>query len=94
MMQARRLSVPTVKLEMNFVAPGYHGDRMDFAVHVHAVGTSSVTFDHFVSVGGRPIWSARQVGVATSMDSHKSIPWPDDIRAALLRQMDPTEPNV
>ena len=30
------------------------------------------------------LWQATQILVATSLDSHRSIPWPEDIRAALV----------
>ena len=88
MIQRRRIGAPTVKLDLTFTAPGFHGDRLDFDLRVRAVGSRSLDLDHRVSVGDRLVWAARQVIVATSLDTHKALPWPDDIRTALLQHLE------
>lgn len=86
----RRIGTPTVRLDLAFVHPGFHGDTLDFELFVRRVGRSSLDLEHKVSAGGRPLWSARHSVVATSLNTHKSIVWPDDIRAALEERLETT----
>jgi len=37
-------------------------------------------------VEDRLLWTAEQRLVATSLETHRAIAWPDDIRDALMRQ--------
>ncbi len=85
---ARRIGTPTVRLEVDFLSPGRHGDRLDFAVTVTAVGRSSLELVTTVASAGRTLWRARQVLVATSLDTHASLAWPDDLRAALTARLE------
>lgn len=82
MVASRRIGTPTVRLDLTFAKPGFHGDRLDFTVRVKRLGRSSMDLDHAVSANGELLWSARQTLVATSLDTHRSCPWPDDFRAA------------
>lgn len=84
---ARRIGMPTVKLDVTFSAPGLHGDAMDWEIVVVRVGRSSLTLQHAISRGGTPLWRATQVLVATTLETHASIPWPDDMRAGLTRYL-------
>ncbi len=84
----RRIGTPTAKLEVGFVAPGFHGDRLDFTLRVTSVGRSSLDLATEVKAGERLLWQARQVLVATSLDTHRSRAWPDDIRAALTQHLE------
>lgn len=84
----RRIGTPTVKLDVTFGAPGFHGDRLDWTLAVVAVGNSSLTLSHVVRRGDTELWRATQVIVATSLDTNGKIPWPDDLRAALTRSVD------
>lgn len=85
MIAERRLGTPTVALDLTFKAPGIHGDAMTFRLFVRRVGRSSADLEHTVSVGDRLLWSARQTLVCTSLETHRAVPWPDDLRAALHR---------
>ena len=87
----RRIGTPTVRLDLSFVHPGFHGDTLDFELAVLRVGRSSLDLEHKVSAAGRLLWSARQSVVATSLDTHKSLAWPDDIRAALEDHLETTD---
>lgn len=89
---ARRIGVPSVRLDATFTAPGLHGYTMDWDVRVVRVGRSSLTLEHAVSHAGMSLWTATQVLVATSLDSNKAIAWPDDVRAALVRQLPADRP--
>ena len=59
------------------------GDELTFALEIKELGSRSMTLDYKVSRNGTPLWQATQVVVATSLDTHKSINWPDDILAVL-----------
>jgi 4-hydroxybenzoyl-CoA thioesterase len=89
MIEDRRIGVPTVKLDVTFAAPGMFGDTLDWEVRVAKVGRSSLTLQHAIARGSTPLWNATQVLVATTLDTHKSIAWPDDIRAMLTRHEAP-----
>ena len=81
--QERRIGLPTVKLDTQFTAPGLMGDTLHFAFEITALGSRSMTLEHEVMRDETPLWRATQVVVATSLDTHRSIAWPVDIRAAL-----------
>ncbi|OJT99842.1 MAG: 4-hydroxybenzoyl-CoA thioesterase [Rhizobium sp. 63-7] len=88
MIDERKISWPTVRLDLTFVSPGYHGDQLDFTLRVRAIGRSSLDLDHEIRVGDRLLWSAKHRVVATSTETHTSIAWPEDIRAALRQHLE------
>ncbi|KQT44607.1 4-hydroxybenzoyl-CoA thioesterase [Aureimonas sp. Leaf454] len=83
LMFERRIGLPTVTMNVEFKRPSTYGDVLDFAVHVRAIGRSSLDLETIVTVRGEIIWTIRQRIVATSLDGHTSTPWPDDVRAGL-----------
>jgi 4-hydroxybenzoyl-CoA thioesterase len=87
----RRIGTPTVRLDLTFVQPGLHGDMLEFTTEVRRVGRSSLDLEHQVSVAGKLLWTARQSLVATSLETHKSQPWPEDLRAALTNHLETTD---
>jgi len=88
LMTAGRIGLPTLKLDLTFVHPGYHGDTLEFEARVLAIGRSSCDLDYAVSAKGTLLWRARERLVCTSLDTQKSIPWPDDIRAGLEQHLE------
>lgn len=90
LMNRRRIGLPTVRLECDFSAPSMFDDRLVFGLTVVRLGRSSLELTHQIRCAGEPRWKARQIVVATSLDSHTAIAWPDDIRAALARFMEQT----
>jgi 4-hydroxybenzoyl-CoA thioesterase len=80
----RRIGLPTVRFEVDFRAPSRLGDELRFSLAVRRVGTRSLDLDHVIRRDATVLWQATQILVATSLDSHSSIPWPEDIRAALV----------
>ncbi|MEW6254931.1 MAG: thioesterase family protein [Pseudomonadota bacterium] len=88
MIRERRIGVPTVKLDVDFTAPAFHGDLLDFEVRITALGRASADLRHTVTVGARTVWTARQVLVATSLDTHRALPWPDDMRAGFSAHLE------
>lgn len=84
----RGMGTPTVTLELAFLKPGFSGDTLDFEILVRAVGRSSIDLEHRVSSRGEMLWTARHRLVATSLETHKSCPWPDDFRAELMKHLE------
>lgn len=78
----RRVGLPTVALEAQFLAPARLGERLRFGLGVLAVGRSSLTFAIGAARGDEPCLRLRQTVVTTSLDHHRPIPVPDDLRAA------------
>lgn len=83
----RRIGLPTVKLDVTFVAPSMFGDTLEWELNVVAVGRSSLTLRHVISRGDLRLWDATQVIVATTLDTHRAIAWPDDLRAMLTKHL-------
>ena len=88
MIAESRIGTPTVRLDLTFVHPGFHGDMLDFTIAVKRVGRSSLDLEHEVRGLGGVLWRASQTLVATSLDTHKSIPWPQPLRAALEQHLE------
>ena len=87
----RRIGLPTVRLEVDFVAVSRMGDRVELELEVERVGGASLTLRrHIAGVGGDRRMTMRQVLVTTSLDTHRAIQLPDDLRAALRRATDPS----
>lgn len=91
MVANQRIGTPTVTLDLTFVRPGFHGDELTFHLHVVAVGGASLDLDHRVERDGEVLWRAKQRIVATSLETHKAMPWPADLRAALLERLEVPE---
>ena len=88
LMNNRRISVPTVRLDATFIRPGFQGDELEFTVTVRRIGRSSLDLEHVVSADGKVLWTAQHRVVATSLESHRSLAWPDDIRAVLTSHLE------
>ena len=86
-----RIGVPTVRLDLTFSSPGYQGDELEFVVTVVRIGRSSLDLEHRVSANGKILWTASHRVVATSLDTHQSLAWPDDIRTALEYHLEKTD---
>jgi YbgC/YbaW family acyl-CoA thioester hydrolase len=72
------IAFPTVKVEMEFLAPVHYGDHVGVAVIVERVGRSSVQIRYEGDVAGRPVFRARNVAVVVDMKSFRPIqipPW-------------------
>jgi 4-hydroxybenzoyl-CoA thioesterase len=84
----RRIGFPTAHIDVDFVAPGQMGDELVFALRVEKLGTKSLTLTHTVDRGQTRLWRARQVVVATSLDTHGAVDWPADLRSAVTSFME------
>ena len=81
----RRIGLPTVRLEADFRAVSRLGDPVRLQLQVERLGQRSLTLQ--LQCAGRSgddvRMSVRQVIVTTSLDTHRSIPVPADLRAAI-----------
>jgi 4-hydroxybenzoyl-CoA thioesterase len=82
---ARRIGLPTVRFEVDFRAPAFLEDELRFTLSVKRIGGKSVELGHVVQRDATMLWQCAQTLVVTSLDNHRSIPWPDDLRAALTK---------
>ena len=75
---------PTVHLSCDFSTPSVFGDVLDFELRVLKVGRSSLTVRHYITCQGEARWDSTQVLVASDLNKHCAIPWPDEVRKALM----------
>ncbi|MDE5444161.1 acyl-CoA thioesterase [Bradyrhizobium sp. CSA207] len=83
----RRIGTPTVHLTCDFSRPSMFGDILTFKLRVGKVGRASLHLAHVVSGADGVRWCARQILAATSLVDHHAIPWPEDVRAALVSHL-------
>ncbi|WP_206957741.1 acyl-CoA thioesterase [Trinickia acidisoli] len=85
MIGQRRLGLPIVKLECEFVRPSRMGETISLALSVAHVGGRSIRIG-IVGRGHDGVrFVATQVLVTTSLETGESISIPNDIRTALMR---------
>ena len=87
----RKIGTPTVHLSCDFSRPSLFGDLLTFKLRITKVGRASLHLAHTVSSADGVRWQARQVVAATSLVNHQAIPWPEDIREALLSHLQADE---
>jgi 4-hydroxybenzoyl-CoA thioesterase len=82
----RRIGLPTVRLETEFLAPSRMGEEVVLGLQVERLGNSSLTLRvHCRSVEGTVRVQVRQVLVFTRLDTGRAIPLPEDVRGAIER---------
>lgn len=81
----RRVGMPTVHLEVDFKAVSKMGDEVTLSIDVQRVGQASLTLV-WACTGSDGVlrMSATQTIVTTSLDTHKAIAIPDDLREAIV----------
>jgi 4-hydroxybenzoyl-CoA thioesterase len=87
----RRLGLPTVRLEIDFTAVSRHGDPLRQRLAVQKIGRSSLALRSEFFGGDELRLRATQVLVCTSLENHRPLPLPDDIRSAMLPFVTPLE---
>ncbi|WP_217710525.1 thioesterase family protein [Streptomyces sp. NA04227] len=97
MFTTRRIGIPTIRLECDFVGPSRVGDRVRFSLDLRRIGKSSFEL-HYLCAGVEKSdvrVRMRAVLVFMSLTSHTSVPVPEDIRAAMERCLNPaTDPSA
>jgi len=90
MISAMRIGTPTVTLNLVFERPGFQGDELTIDIRVAGLGRSSLDLEHNVSARANTLFRATHRLVATSLETHASLAWPDDLRAALTHHLEKT----
>ncbi|RJG00381.1 acyl-CoA thioesterase [Noviherbaspirillum sedimenti] len=86
----RRMGLPIVKLECEFLAPGFMGNVLAMQLEVKHLGTSSVTLGVRASIAGRECVRATLKLVHTSLAELKAVPIPAALRELMLQFHSPT----
>lgn len=80
----RRIGLPTVRLEVDFLAVSRLGDRVELSLQVERLGGRSLTLAlECVGADGVARMRVRQVLVTTSLVTHGAVDIPSDVRAAI-----------
>jgi 4-hydroxybenzoyl-CoA thioesterase len=88
LLMQRRVGLPTVRLEADFRAVSRIGDDVTLALGVQHLGGRSIRLDlHCDGPDGQRRVSIKQVLVTTSLETHKAIEIPPDLRAAIVQSM-------
>ena len=91
MMQRRRIGVPPVRVEIDFLSPAAWGDTLEIVSAVERLGQRSVTIAHLIKgADGRSIARATETRAFVSIEHepvHRATATqiPDDVRDALSR---------
>ena len=86
----RRIGLPTVSLQADFVAPSKMGDTVELTLAIERMGARSITLELRCEGAGQLRMTMRQVLVITSLETHRSIDMPADVREALLHFSPPS----
>lgn len=88
---ARRIGLPTVRLEADFRAVSRMGDHVTLGLAVERLGSRSIALALrcFDPASGELRMQLRQVLVTTSLESHRAVEIPADLRAAIVREHAP-----
>jgi 4-hydroxybenzoyl-CoA thioesterase len=81
----RRTGLPTVSLQCEFTAISRMGELVTMGLSVERLGGKSITLDIGCRLGDEQRMRVRQVLVCTSLESHKAIEIPADLRSAIER---------
>ena len=83
----RRIGLPTVRLEADFRAVSRMGDQVMLGLAVERLGSRSMTLvlRCFDPASGELRMQVKQVLVTTSLESHRAVEIPQDLRTAILR---------
>lgn len=81
-------AVPTARFEIEFERPSRLGDVLEIALRLTRVGRSSSGLSFEAQAGGETRLSAASVLVHVGQPKGRPRPWPDDLRQALLRELE------
>ena len=77
------LGTPAVEISASFTAIGRHGDLLEIAIAVEAVGRTSLTLRADVTSSGEPRFAVQLKLRLMDLKTMKATPWPDDWRTRL-----------
>ena len=83
----KRVGVPAVHLECDFLAPSKIGDMLTLRLEVLNIGSSSLRLRIEGSCGGQSRIHCIQVRVLAALDGLRAVPIPADLRQRLGRYL-------
>ena len=81
----QKRGVPMRRLECDFLSPSRIGERLTFTLAVKKIGSTSLTAEVEAGAGGVVRVRATLVLVFLSLETHRPVPFPDELRAKLAR---------
>jgi 4-hydroxybenzoyl-CoA thioesterase len=85
----KRLGVPAVGTQVDFVGPARFGDLLRIELKVLKLGRSSIELGIDSFVGAQPCFKARHTICCFSQQTVKAVPIPDDLRARMAAYVVP-----
>jgi 4-hydroxybenzoyl-CoA thioesterase len=79
----RRTGMPTASLQCDFTAISRMGDTVQLGLSLQRLGGKSITLQLGCRCGDEQRFRMQQVLVFTSLDTHRAIDIPADLRAAM-----------
>lgn len=89
----RRVGLPTVSLNCDFTAVSRMGDAVTLGLAVAQLGSRSIKLVLTCMAGAALRVKVQQVLVTTSLETHRAIEIPPDLREAMGRFIDPEISN-
>ena len=86
---ARRVGTPTISLQCEFSRISRFGDTVTLGLSVQRIGNASIALAVGCRCGAEERVRMQQVLVTTSLETHRAMPIPDDVRAAMAGFVDP-----
>ena len=81
----QRLGIPMAHVECDFISPSKVGDTLRFRLGVNRIGNSSLTLAVVAMTANEARVRATLVVVLASLDAHRPMPFPPELRAKLQR---------
>jgi 4-hydroxybenzoyl-CoA thioesterase len=86
-------AVPTAHIKADFFRPSFMHDKLTFSLNLTKLGTSSISLIVRAASEGEDRLKVSLILVHMDMVSGKSLPWPDDMRAAMQKWL-PEGPDL
>ena len=77
-------ATPRVSVGFDFERPVKFNEEVEVGIAVTALGHSSITYEVTLTHAGEHVGTGRIVGVFIDRSSGRAIPWPDEVRTALM----------
>jgi len=81
----RKLGIPTVNIQADFVAPSKHGETLRFALGVREIGRSSIKLSLTATVENELRAKIEQTVVLFSLEHRAAIAVPTELRQQMMK---------
>ena len=83
----RHIGTPTVRMTVDFIAPGELGDDLTIRITPLQIGRSSCTINALFTGDSRDRVRVEAVLVCMDLQTQRSIPWPEEVRARMEQEL-------